>query len=146
MHRENVSYGPPLAAELAIEPIADTAGSKLRGGSGASCWGYNQSNIVRCGEQLYALSWHDDLTLVVYRRIGPGQWAASKPLPSVPQNGNLLVDAEGQVHVISGANASWHAIFDPELRDCQMLQNAEADSRFGAAINVYGQIFAAGGL
>ena len=141
-----VEYGPAAAVEFAVERITATAGHMLRGGSGASCWGYNQSNIVRYGAELYALSWRDDLSLRVYRRLGPGEWAESSPLPPVPQNGNVLVDGAGQVHVVSGANASWHAVFDAQLRDYKMREYVAADSRFGAAMGMDGRIFAAGGL
>ena len=146
MERNTVDYGPPVPVEFAVERITATAGHTLRGGSGASCWGYNQSNIVRCGAELYALSWRDDLSLRVYRRLGPGEWAESAPLPPVPQNGNVLVDGEGRVHVVSGANASWHAVFDAQLRGCEIREHTAADSRFGAAMGADGRIFAAGGL
>ena len=146
MERNTVDYGPPVPVEFAVERITATAGHTLRGGSGASCWGYNQSNIVRCGAALYALSWRDDLSLRVYRRLGPGEWAESAPLPPVPQNGNVLVDGEGRVHVVSGANASWHAVFDAQLRGCEMREHTAADSRVGAAMGADGRIFAAGGL
>ena len=146
MERNTVDYGPAAAVEFAFERITAEAGCTLRGGSGASCWGYNQSNIVRFGTELYALSWRDDLSLRVYRRLGPGEWAESEPLPPVPQNGNVLVDGEGRVHVVSGANASWHAVFDAYLRGYEMLEHVEADSRFGAAMGADGRIFVAGGL
>ena len=148
MERAAVKYGPALEAEFEIEQIGTGAGYQLRGGSGASCWGYNQSNIVRWGEQVYALSWRDDLRLVVYRRRGPGQWEESPPLPPVPQNGNVLVDQQGRLHLISGADASWHALFEAPARNWkfELREYAEADSRFGAAINGQGQILVAGGL
>jgi len=146
--RPPVRYLAPVTPRLDVELITDTAGCKLTGGSGASCWGYNQSNVVRAADQVYALSWRDDMSLVVYRRAAPGQWEASPALPPVPQNGNLLVDGAGRPHVIAGANASWHALFDPpgQVQRFELLELAEADSRFGAAIDDDDRIFVAGGL
>ncbi len=143
-----VQYDPPAHPRFAIELITDTAGCKQTGGSGGSCWGFNQSNIVRCGEEVYALSWRDDLSLVVFRRIGPGRWEHSPPTPPVPQNGNLLVDSRGQLHLIGGANASFQVLFDPpgQVQRFALRERATADSRFGAAINERDQIFAGGGL
>ena len=43
--RIEVTYGPPAKARFEVEMITDTAGYQQTGGSGASCWGYNQSNI-----------------------------------------------------------------------------------------------------
>ncbi|MBM3278877.1 MAG: hypothetical protein FJY95_12470 [Candidatus Handelsmanbacteria bacterium] len=142
-----VAYGPPAHPLFAIELITDTAGCDQSGGSGASCWGYNQSNIVRCGEEVYALSWRDDLSLVVFRRVGPGQWEHSPPTPPVPQNGNLLVDQSGCLHLIGGAEASFQAVFEPpgQVRHFRLRQQARADSRFGAA-SENDRIFVAGGL
>ena len=143
-----VEYAPPATAHFTVELITDTAGHILRGGSGASCWGYNQSNIVRHDDTVYALSWRDDLTLVVYCRSGDGPWQVSPPLPPVPQNGNVLVDEQGRAHVISGEGASWHATFTTpgQVQDFSLRRRARADSRFGAAANKEGRIFAAGGL
>jgi len=131
-----------------VERIADNAGYRQTGGSGASCWGYNQSNIVRCGEEEYALSWRDDLTLVVFRRVGPGEWEESPPLPPASQNGNLLVDSRGYLHAISGANGSYHVRFDPpgQVRRYTLQRLEGGDSRFGAGINERDQILVAGGL
>ncbi|MSS71372.1 MAG: hypothetical protein EXS64_07765 [Candidatus Latescibacteria bacterium] len=146
--RTQVTYGPPAKVKFEMEMITDTAGCKQSGGSGASGWGYNQSNIIRCGEEVYAMSWRDDLTLTVFRRVGPGQWEASLPLPPVPQNGNLLVDSTGHLHVIAGKQASYHVVFDPpgQVKRFTMEQYATAESRFGASINAKDQIFVAGGL
>ena len=146
--RVEVTYGPPAKARFEVEMITDTAGYQQTGGSGASCWGYNQSNIVRQGEEVYALSWRDDLTLVVFRRTGAGQWEASDPLPPVPQNGNLLVDSSGRLHVIGGKHGSYHVIFDPpgQVERFTIQEYATAESRFGASINAKDQIFVAGGL
>ena len=94
--RVHVTYAQPASPCFEVEMITDTAGHLQTGGSGASCWGYNQSNIVRAGEDVYALSWRDDMTLVVFRRAVDGRWEASDPLPPVPQNGNLLVDGTGR--------------------------------------------------
>ncbi len=143
-----VRHTAPVTPRFDIEQITNTAGCRLTGGSGASCWGYNQSNIVRAGQDVYALSWRDDLSLVVYRRVDPGTWEASDPLPPVPQNGNLLVDPQGRVHVIGGANGGWHALFDPpaQVRRCEIRSPAEADSRFGAAMDEDGRILVVGGL
>ena len=148
MERQPVAFSAPVKPNFTVEQITDTAGHTLSGGSGASCWGYNQSNIVRHQDQLYALSWRDDLSLVVYRRQRPGQWEASPCLPPVPQNGNLLVDGQGRLHLISGNAARWHALFDPagQVQNYQLRQYATGDSRFGAAINQKGQILVAGGL
>jgi hypothetical protein len=144
--RAQVACGLPAHPRFAIEAITDTAGCVQTGGSGASCWGYNQSNIVRCGEEVYALSWRDDLSLVVFRRAGPGRWEHSPPTPPVPQNGNLLVDRGGHLHLIGGAEASFQAVFEPgQVRRFRLREQARADSRFGAAIE-NDRIFAAGGL
>ena len=51
--RPEVSLGPPARFDWRVERIADSAGHRLSGGSGASCWGYNQSNLVRRGDDLY---------------------------------------------------------------------------------------------
>ena len=146
--RVHVTYAQPASPRFEVEMITDTAGHLQTGGSGASCWGYNQSNIVRAGEDVYALSWRDDMTLVVFRRVGDGRWEASDPLPPVPQNGNLLVDRAGRLHVIAGDNASYHAIFDPpgQVARFTIQEYATADSRFGASIDAAGRIFVAGGL
>ncbi len=148
MNNAPAKYPQPTPPQFTIERITDTAGHTLRGGSGASCWGYNQSNIVRHGDTLYALSWRDDLSLVLFCRTGTAPWQVSPSLPPVPQNGNVLVDAQGRAHVISGDGASWHAVFDPpgQVQTFSMRQPATADSRFGAAVNESGQIFVAGGL
>ena len=145
---QSVEYGPIAVPGFICERITDTAGHILRGGSGASCWGYNQSNIVRHNDALYVLSWRDDLSLIVYCRVGSGPWQASSPLPPVPQNGNVLVDSQGRAHVISGDGASWHALFDRpgQVQSFNMRKYAKADSRFGAAINEEGQILVTGGL
>jgi hypothetical protein len=146
--RPQARYDPPAHPCFTIELITDTAGSGQTGGSGASCWGFNQSNVVRAGEEVYALSWRDDLSLVVFRRIGPGRWEPSSPTPPVPQNGNLLVDSRGHLHLVAGANASFQAVFDPpgQVRYFRLRERASADSRFGAAINDLDQIAAGGGL
>ncbi|MCE2441151.1 MAG: hypothetical protein J4F39_17215 [Candidatus Latescibacteria bacterium] len=146
--RVHVTYGPREAPRFEVEMITDTAGRLQTGGSGASCWGYNQSNIVRSGEDVYALSWRDDMTLVVFRRVGDGRWEPSDPLPPVPQNGNLLVDRAGRLHVIAGENGSYHAIFDPpgQVDRFTIQEYAAADSRFGASIDAADRIFVAGGL
>jgi len=146
--RPCVTCGPPARFGFECELISETAGCRQTGGSGASCWGYNQSNIVRCGEQVYALSWRDDLTLVLFRRLGPGRWEAGPPLPPAPQNGNLLVDGGGRAHVISGPEARYHAVFDPpgQVRRYVLQQRPPADSRFGAAIDDGDRILVAGGL
>ncbi len=146
--RVHVTYGPRQTPRFEVEMITDAAGYLQTGGSGASCWGYNQSNVVRAGEDVYALSWRDDMTLVVFRRAGHGRWESSPPLPPVPQNGNLLVDGAGRLHVIAGANASYHAVFDPpgQVERFTIQEYASADSRFGASIDAAGRIFVAGGL
>lgn len=146
--RARVHYGPPAHPRFTIELITDTAGSRQTGGSGASCWGFNQSNLVRAGEEVYALSWRDDLSLVVFRRLGPGCWEPSPPTPPAPQNGNLLVDSRGHLHLIGGANAGFQVVFDPpgQVRRFRLRERATADSRFGAAINGLDQIAAGGGL
>ena len=148
MERTEVKYGPAVEAKFDIERITASAGHILRGGSGASCWGYNQSNIVRHDDTLYALSWRDDLSLVLYCCVGAGPWQVSPVLPPVPQNGNVLVDDQGRAHVISGDGASWHAVFDRpgQVSSFTMRAYAKASSRFGAAINENGQILVAGGL
>lgn len=147
-NRPEVEHGPPARCQWAVELITDTAGCIQTGGTGASCWGFNQSNLVRHEDQVYALSWRDDLSLVVFRRVAPGRWESSPPLPATPQNGNLLVDREGRVHVISGANGRYHALFDPpgQVDRFMVQQLVEADSRFGAAIDEGDRILVAGGL
>ncbi len=146
--RVHVTYGPRQTPRFEVEMITDTAGYLQTGGSGASCWGYNQSNIVRAGEDVYALSWRDDMTLVVFRRTGAGRWEASDPLPPVPQNGNLLVDSAGRLHVIAGESGSYHATFDPpgQVERFTIQEYASADSRFGASIDAADRILVAGGL
>ncbi len=143
-----VAYGPPAKARFETELITDTAGYTQRGGTGRSSWGFNQSNIVRHGDQVYAMCWRDDRHLVVFRRIMPGQWEASPPLPQVPQNGVLLVDSKGRPHVIGGDSASYHAVFDPpgQVRTFSVQKPAQADTRFGAGINADDDILVAGGL
>src|SRR5690349_16648076 len=81
-----VTYDAPAKARFETELITDTGGYQKTGGQGRSCWGYNHSNIVRHGKEVYALCWHDDLTLTVYRRVKPGQWEASPPLPEAVQS------------------------------------------------------------
>jgi hypothetical protein len=146
--RPDVSLDPAVAVDLRIERVTDTAGCRLTGGSGASCWGYNQSNLVRHGEDLYALSWRDDLTVAVYHRTGPDAWTPGPVLPPVPQNGNLLIDPAGRLHVISGDRASWHVVFDEpgRLDRWELRRRVAADSRFGAAIDATGRLLVAGGL
>ena len=146
--RPDVEHHSPAYPSFDVDLITETAGCIQTGGTGASCWGFNQSNMVRHGDAVYALSWRDDLSLVVFRRMGPGRWEASPPLPPTPQNGNLLVDSAGRVHVISGANASYHAQFDPpgQIQEFTVQRLAEADSRFGAAIDEHDRIMVAGGL
>lgn len=146
--RPAVVCGAPARFAWRIERVADTAGCRLTGGSGASGWGYNQSNLVRAGDDVYALSWRDDLTLTVFRRTGAGRWEAGPVLPPVPQNGNLVVDTAGRLHVIAGARASWHVRFDaPGRLDCwELRRRAAADSRFGAAIDARDRILVCGGL
>ena len=143
-----VTYGPPAQVRFETELITDSAGNKQAGGSGRSCWGFNQSNIVRHGEHVYAMCWRDDLHLIVFRRIGPGRWEASQPLPKVPQNGVLLVDSRGRIHVIAGERARYHAIFDPpgQVERFKVQRLATADTRFGASIGTRGDILVAGGL
>lgn len=143
-----VLYGPAVTPVFETELITDTAGHLKTGGTGRSCWGFNQSNLVRHGDQLYAMCWRDDLALVVFRRTGPGRWEASPPLPETPQNGVLLVDAGGRVHVIAGECASYHARFDPpgQVRTFTVSRVARADTRFGASIAPSGDILVAGGL
>jgi len=143
-----VSLGPPLNPRFETELITDTAGYTQRGGTGRSSWGFNQSNIVRHGDDVYAMCWRDDLHLVVFRRVKQGQWEASPPLPRVPQNGVLLVDSKGRVHVIAGESASYHARFDPpgQIRTFSVQQFARADTRFGAGIDAGDNILVAGGL
>lgn len=146
--RPMVVYGSPARFDWRVECITNTAGCRLTGGSGASCWGYNQSNIVRFEKDLYALSWRDDLTLAVFRRLDNGTWEAGPVLPPVPQNGNLLVDSRGHLHVIGGDRASWHVLFDnPGRLDCfELRRRVSADSRFGASIDDRDRIFVGGGL
>ena len=146
--RPDVTHEAPCRFDWHVERITDTAGCRLTGGSGASCWGYNQSNLVRCGEQVYALSWRDDLTLTVFRRVGDGTWEQGPVLPPVPQNGNLLVDSNQRLHVIGGEGASWHVVFDEPgcLDRWELRRRLQADSRFGAAIDGNDRILAVGGL
>lgn len=146
--RDQVQHGPPVRPRFTIERITDTAGCVQTGGSGASCWGFNQSNIVRAGAEVYALSWRDDLSLVVFRRAAPGCWEHSPPTPPVPQNGNLLVDSRGRLHLIGGANASFQVSFAPagQVQEFRLRERATADSRFGAAINGEDQLLVTGGL
>jgi hypothetical protein len=88
------------------------------------------------------------LSLVVFRRASPRQWEHSPPTPAVPQNGNLLVDSAGRLHLIGGAEASFQATFEPpgQVQQYSLRAQARADSRFGAAIDAEDRIFAAGGL
>ena len=143
-----VAHSAAAGFDLTTELITDTAGHLLTGGSGNSGWGYNQHNLVRHGPHVYALSWRDDLTLAVFRRVGEGEWEEGAVLPPVPQNGNLLVDSAGRLHVIGGAEASWHVIFDEPgtLETWELRRRVRADSRFGACIDEHDQIFVAGGL
>lgn len=147
-HRPMVAHSAPATFQWEVERITNTAGCRLTGGSGASCWGYNQSNIVRFEDEVYALSWRDDLTLVIFRRLSDGTWEMGPVLPPVPQNGNLLVDSKGHLHVIGGDCASWHVWFDePGRLDCFQLRRwVKADSRFGASIDKQDRIFVGGGL
>jgi hypothetical protein len=147
-HRPDVVRGEPARCRFEIQQITETAGCIQTGGTGASCWGFNQSNLVRHGDQVYALSWRDDLSLTVYRRAAAGEWEASPRLPETPQNGNLLIDRGGRVHVISGANACYHAVFDPpgQVHRFTVQRLAAADSRFGAAIDERDRILVVGGL
>jgi hypothetical protein len=146
--RPDVVTGPPARFDWRVETVTDTAGHRLSGGAGASGWGYNQSNLVRCDDDVYALSWRDDLTLCVYRRLPSGSWEPGPVLPPVPQNGNLLVDASQRLHVIGGKNASWHVRFDEpgSLDRYELRRRVRADSRFGAAIDADDRILVAGGL
>ena len=146
--RPDVRLGAPARFDWRVEAVTDTAGHLLSGGSGASGWGYNQSNLVRCGDDLYALSWRDDLTLCVFRRLAAGHWEAGPVLPPVPQNGNLLVDSTGRLHVIGGECASWHVRFDEpgRLDRWELRRRVSADSRFGAAIDDRDRLLVAGGL
>ena len=84
----------------------------------------------------------------MFRRVGEGEWEEGAVLPPVPQNGNLLVDSAGRLHVIGGAEASWHVIFDEpgSLETWELRRRVRADSRFGACIDEHDQIFVAGGL
>lgn len=143
-----VAYGPPLRVKFQTELITDSAGNKHTGGTARSCWGFNQSNIVRHGRNVYAMCWRDDLHLMVFHRTQRGHWEASPPLPRVPQNGVLLADARGRLHVIAGECASYHAIFDApgDIRSFRVQRLARADSRFGASIASNGDILVAGGL
>ena len=68
-----VAHSAAAGFDLTTELITDTAGHLLTGGSGNSGWGYNQHNLVRHGPHVYALSWRDDLTLAVFRRVGEGE-------------------------------------------------------------------------
>ncbi len=146
--RPLVEYDAPARFDWHVEQITNTAGCRLTGGSGASCWGYNQSNLVRFEQDLYALSWRDDLTLAIFRRLDSGKWEMGPVLPPVPQNGNLLVDSTGRLHVIGGDRASWHVLFDePGRIDCfELRRRVLADSRFGASIDDQDRIFVGGGL
>jgi hypothetical protein len=146
--RPAVTLMPPARFQWHVERITDTAGCRLTGGSGASCWGYNQSNIVRCEDDIYALSWRDDLTVTVFRRLSDGRWEAGPVLPPVPQNGNLLLDSTGRLHVISGDRASWHVRFDEpgRLDRFELRRRVAADSRFGASIDSKDRILVCGGL
>ena len=146
--RLEVKWGPPEVPHWRVEQITDTAGCRLTGGSGASGWGYNQSNLVRCFDDLYALSWRDDLTLCVFRRLSRGTWEAGPVLPPVPQNGNLLIDSHARLHVIGGDRASWHLRFDDpgRLDRFELCRRVSADSRFGAAIDNDDRILVGGGL
>ena len=143
-----VTYSPPIGARVRCELITDRAGHKKTGGVGRSCWGFNQTNIVRTGAGVYALWWRDDLNLVVSRRAGEGTWEDSPPLPECPQNGVLLVDGEERVQVIGGDSASYHAVFDPpgQIGAFDVRRRAKADSRFGASVAPSGDILVAGGL
>ncbi len=143
-----VSYGPAARVRFEAELITDSAGRREAGGLGRSCWGFNQSNIVRHGDDVYAMCWRDDLHLVVFRRVGAGRWEASPPLAKCPQNGVLLVDRKGRAHVIGGDRASYHAIFEPpgQVKTFKVQQLARADTRFGASIAPNGDILVAGGL
>ncbi|MEE2658256.1 MAG: hypothetical protein VX733_07110 [Candidatus Latescibacterota bacterium] len=145
--RPEVTRTPPARFRWQVERITDNAGCKLSGGSGASGWGYNHSNIVRCRDDLFALSWRDDLTLALYRRVREGNWEQGPVFPPVPQNGNLLVDDEDRMHIISGDRASWHVRFDePGRMDrFELRRRWQTDSRFGAAVEGR-RIFVGGGL
>ena len=143
-----VEYSPPVAAQVRCGLITDRAGHKKTGGVGRSCWGFNQTNIVRTDRGVYALWWRDDLSLLVSRRTGEGTWEDSPALPECPQNGVLLVDREERVHVVAGDCASYHAVFDPpgQVETFDLRRRARADSRFGASIAPSGDILVAGGL
>jgi len=145
--QSRVVYGPPVRARFETELITDTAGYKKTGGQGRTSWGYNHSNIVRHGKEVYALTWRDDLSLVIYRRVKPGEWEASPPLPEAVQSGVLMVDSKGRVHVIGGEGASYHAVFDPpgQVQKFTVQRLAKADTRFGASIAHNDDIFVAGG-
>ena len=126
-----VARGEAARVKFDVELITDTAGNQPAGGVGRSCWGFNQSNLVRHGENIYAMCWRDDQHLVVFHRGGSGRCQPSPPLPKVPQNGVLLADSQGRVHVIGGEAASYQVIFDPpgQVQEFTLRRQARADSR-----------------
>lgn len=142
-----VAYGPPARVKFETELITDTAGYQKTGGQGRSSWGFNHTNIVRHGEHVYALCWRDDLSLVIFHRVKPGEWEASPSLPEAVQSGVLLVDSRGRVHLIGGDGASYHVLFDPpgQVQKFTIQRLAKADTRFGASIAPNDDIFAVGG-
>jgi hypothetical protein len=142
-----VTYGPPAKAKFETELITDTGGYQKTGGQGRACWGFNHSNIVRHGKDVYALCWHDDLSLVVFHRTAPGQWESSPPLPEAPQSAVMLVDSHGRLHLIGGEGASYHVLFDPpgQVQKFTVQRLAKADTRFGASIAKNDDIFVVGG-
>jgi hypothetical protein len=142
-----VSYGPPAKVQFTTELITDTGGYQKTGGQGRSCWGFNHANLLRHKDDLYALCWHDDLTLTVFQRKGPGKWEVSPPLPEALQSGVLLVDSKGRLHLIGGEGASYHALFDPpgQNQKFTVQRLAKADTRFSAAIAPNDDIFVVGG-
>lgn len=143
-----VCYTTPVHAFFTPERITDTGGWQHSGGTGRSCWGYHQSNIVRSGAEVYALCWRDDTHLTVFRRIGVGTWESSPLLAESPQSGALLADSQGRIHLIAGDKARCHILFDPPGQVQQFREQLlpGADTRFGAAIAPNGDIFVAGGV
>ena len=71
-----VARGKAARVKFDVELITDTAGNRPAGGVGRSCWGFNQSNLVRHGENIYAMCWRNDQHLVVFHRGGSGRWQA----------------------------------------------------------------------
>jgi perosamine synthetase len=144
----SVAYAPPAPVRFETERITDTGGWRHSGGTGRSCWGYHQSNIVRYGDSIYALCWRDDTHLTAFRRVSPGMWETSPLLPKSPQSGALLVDAQGRLHLIAGDKATLHLCFEPpgQVQQFTMQALPGTDTRFGAAIAPNGDIFIAGGV